>query len=121
MPSSTPGGTSDRPAVRPLRFAQGRLSDRPTLHLPPPGEMLSAMQRRSFPSLTVFLVLGVAGLAACERRGGCTGANCGTIIDAAVAEPGTLLPPSSEDVVANDIDEQLLLKVAHVMMTVYIL
>ncbi len=75
------------------------------------------MQRRSFPSLTVFLVLGVAGLAACERRGGCTGANCGTIIDAAVAEPGTLLPPSSEDIVANDIGEQLFLKLADVGMS----
>src|SRR5258706_1320803 len=117
MPSSTPGGTCDRPAVRPLRFAQGRLSDRPTLHLPPPGEMLSAMQWRSLPWFTVFLVLGVAGLAACERRGGCTGANCGTIIDAAVAEPGTLLPPSSEDVVANDIGEQLFLKLADVGMS----
>src|SRR6266446_10062762 len=109
MPSSTPGGTSDRPAVRP--------PDRPTLHLPPPGEMLSAMQRRSFPSLTVFLVLGVAGLAACERRGGCTGANCGTIIDAAVGEPATLLPPSSEDIVASDIGEQLFLKLADVGMS----
>jgi len=79
--------------------------------------MLSAMQRRSFPSLTVFLILGVAGLAACERRGGCTGANCGTIIDAAVAEPGTLLPPSSEDIVANDIGEQLFLKLADVGMS----
>src|SRR6266446_9929555 len=98
MPSSTPGGTSDRPAVRP--------PDRPTLHLPPPGEMLSAMLRRSSPQLPVFIVLVVALLASCERRGGCTGANCGTLIDAQVAEPGTLLPPSSEDIVANDIGEQ---------------
>src|SRR5690242_1474653 len=73
--------------------------------------MLSAMQR-------VFLVLLVVGLAACERRGGCTGPNCGTLIDAAVAEPSTLLPPSSEDIVANDIDEQLFLKLADVGMSV---
>ena len=75
------------------------------------------MQRRSVHSLTVFLVLVVAGLAACERRGGCTGPNCGTLIDAAVAEPGTLLPPSSEDIVANDIGEQLFLKLADVGMS----
>src|SRR6266498_525356 len=79
--------------------------------------MLSAMQRRSFPSVTVFLVFVVAGLAACERRGGCTGENCGTIIDAAVAEPSTLLPPSTEDIVANDIGEQLFLKLADVGMS----
>src|SRR5213083_2342938 len=110
MPSSTPGGTSDRPAVRP--------SDRPTsLLLSPPGEMLSAMLRRSSPQLPVFIVLVVAMLASCERRGGCTGANCGVLIDAAVAEPGTLLPPSSEDIVATDIGEQLFLKLADVGMS----
>src|SRR5712664_3260636 len=81
--------------------------------------MLSAMLRRSLPRLPVSVVLVVAVLAlgGCERRGGCTGANCGTIIDAAVAEPGTLLPPSSEDVVANDIGEQLFLKLADVGMS----
>ena len=78
--------------------------------------MLSAMLRRSSP-LPVFIVLVVAMLASCERRGGCTGANCGVLIDAAVAEPGTLLPPSSEDIVATDIDEQLFLKLADVGMS----
>src|SRR5437867_8037192 len=77
--------------------------------------MLSAMLRRSH--ITLLVVLAVTTLAACERRGGCTGENCGTIIDAAVAEPGTLLPPSSEDIVANDIDEQLFLKLADVGMS----
>ncbi|PYP12585.1 MAG: hypothetical protein DMD54_18205, partial [Gemmatimonadetes bacterium] len=62
-------------------------------------------------SFVGFVVIAVAG---CERRGGCTGAWCGTLINAAVAEPGTLLPPSSEDIVANDIDEQLFLKLADV-------
>ncbi len=68
--------------------------------------MLSAMLRRSPPRLTVIIVLAVAVLAGCEPRGGCTGANCGTLINAAVAEPSTLLPPSSEEIVTNDIDEQ---------------
>ncbi len=66
---------------------------------------------------TPVIVLIVAALAGCERRGGCTGANCGTLINAAVAEPATLLPPSSEDIVANDIGEQLFLKLADVGMS----
>jgi len=79
--------------------------------------MLSAMLRRF--DLTSFIFLAVAALApaGCERRGGCTGPNCGTLIDAAVAEPLTLLPPSTEDIVANDIGEQLFLKLADVGMS----
>jgi len=69
------------------------------------------------PSLPSFVVIGVITIIGCERRGGCTGANCGTLINAAVAEPGTLLPPSSEDIVANDINEQLFLKLADVGMS----
>lgn len=69
------------------------------------------LRRFLLPSFLGFVVIAVAG---CERRGGCTGAWCGTLINAAVAEPGTLLPPSSEDIVANDIDEQLFLKLADV-------
>ena len=82
--------------------------------------MLSAMLRRSLPRsprLPVYIVLVVAVLAGCERRGGCTGSNCGTLIDAAVGEPATLLPPSSEDIVASDIGEQLFLKLADVGMS----
>src|SRR5437667_8519604 len=106
----------DRPTVRPLRFAQGRQSDGPTLlHLSPPGEMLSAMLRRS--AFSYYIVLTVATLGACERRGGCTTAGCGTLIDAAVVEPPTLLPPSTEDIVASDIAEQLFLKLADVGMS----
>ena len=77
--------------------------------------MLSAMFRRSL--LIIVAILAVTTLAGCERRGGCTGSYCGTVIDAAIAEPSTLLPPSTEDVVANDIDEQLFLKLADVGMS----
>jgi peptide/nickel transport system substrate-binding protein len=79
--------------------------------------MLSAMLRRSH--LTSFIVLALATLAAtgCQRRGGCTGPNCGTLINAAVGEPSTLLPPSTEEVVASDIAEQLFLKLADVGMS----
>src|SRR5213596_2028234 len=76
--------------------------------------MLSAMPRR-YELLPV--VLAVVSLGGCERRQLCNAPDCGTIIDAAVAEPGTLLPPSSEDIVATDIDEQLFLKLADVGMS----
>src|SRR6266542_3235251 len=77
--------------------------------------MLSAMPRRA--PFQVLVILAVVTLAGCERRGGCTGAYCGTLINAAVAEPPTLLPPSSENVVAGDIGEQLFLKLADVGMS----
>ena len=66
--------------------------------------MLSAMPRRLRLPLSISLAALVAvALGACERRGGCTGSDCGTLIDAAIGEPGTLLPPSTEEVVARDI------------------
>ena len=77
--------------------------------------MLSAMSVRT--PFTIFAILSVVTLAGCERPGGCTGSYCGTVIDAAIAEPATLLPPSTEDVVANDIGEQLFLKLADVGMS----
>lgn len=61
-----------------------------------------------------MILLVVALSAGCERPGGCTGSYCGTVIDAAIGEPGTLLPPSSEDIVARDIGELLFLKLADV-------
>ncbi|HKC41346.1 MAG TPA: ABC transporter substrate-binding protein [Gemmatimonadales bacterium] len=75
--------------------------------------MLRRFHRTSF----IFLAVAVLASTGCERPGGCTGPNCGTLIDAAVAEPPTLLPPSTEDIVASDIDEQLFLKLADVGMS----
>jgi len=75
------------------------------------------MLRRFRLTPVIVLAIAIASLGACERRGGCTGPNCGTLIDVAVAEPATLLPPSSEDIVATDIDEQLFLKLADVGMS----
>jgi peptide/nickel transport system substrate-binding protein len=75
--------------------------------------MLSAMRQHA---RAAFLV-GLALLAGCERRGGCAGADCGTLINAAIGEPSTLLPPSSEDVVTRDLGEQLFLKLADVGMS----
>src|SRR4051812_1639115 len=77
--------------------------------------MLSAMPRR-FPFI-ILGVLAVAALAGCERRGGCTGSYCGTLIDAAVGEPPTLMPPVSEMIMVGDIGEQLFLKLADVGMS----
>ncbi len=76
------------------------------------------MSRRLRLPLSISLAALVAvALGACERRGGCTGSDCGTLIDAAIGEPGTLLPPSTEEVVARDIEEQLFLKLADVGMS----
>src|ERR1043166_325162 len=73
--------------------------------------MLRRLHSR-FPVVVAVIIIG-----GCERPGGCTGEGCGTLVNAAVAEPATLLPPSSEDIVANDIDEQLFLKLADVGMS----
>jgi peptide/nickel transport system substrate-binding protein len=79
--------------------------------------MLSAMQIRSRLVLTIAVAASLS-LVACERRaGGCTGAYCGTLIMAGIGEPGTLLPPSTNDVMARDIDEQIFLKLADVGMS----
>src|SRR5256886_6500539 len=80
--------------------------------------MLSAMPRRLRLPFFILVAALVAGAhSACERRGGCTGSYCGTLIDAAVGEPGTLLPTSTEEIVARDIEEQLFLKLADVGMS----
>src|SRR5216117_1551003 len=80
--------------------------------------MLSAMPRGLRLPFSISLAAVVAfALGACERRGGCTGSDCGTLIDAAIGEPGTLLPPSTQQVAARDIEEQLFLKLADIGLT----
>ena len=79
--------------------------------------MLSAMLR---PRRLVVVVaaLGLVGTAtACQRSAGCTGAYCGTLVFAAVGEPDILLPPSTQQVAARDIEEQLFLKLADIGLT----
>src|SRR5256885_2251726 len=79
--------------------------------------MLSAMLR---PRRLVVVVaaLGLMGAAtACQRSAGCTGAYCGTLVFAAVGEPDILLPPSTQQVTARDIEEQLFLKLADIGLT----
>jgi len=72
--------------------------------------MLSAMVR---PRRLVFIV-AVLWLAGCHRSGGCSGAYCGTLVFASVGEPDILLPPSTQQVVSRDIEEQLFLKLADI-------
>jgi len=45
------------------------------------------------------------------------GAYCGTLVFAAVGEPDILLPPSTQQVAARDIEEQLFLKLADIGLT----
>jgi peptide/nickel transport system substrate-binding protein len=73
--------------------------------------MLSAMIR---PRRRVFVMAAVIGVAACQRPVGCTGAYCGTVVIAAVGEPDILLPPSTEQAVSRDIEEQIFLKLADI-------
>ncbi|MFL5440233.1 MAG: ABC transporter substrate-binding protein, partial [Myxococcales bacterium] len=73
--------------------------------------MLSAMPRR-YELLSILVAVTMLG--ACERRKLCQAADCGTLVEAAIGEPGTLLPTSAEETTAQDIDEQLFLKLADV-------
>ena len=70
--------------------------------------MLNAMLRR------LVFVAATLALAACQRSGGCAGAYCGTLVFTAVGEPDILLPPSTEQAVSRDIEEQLFLKLADI-------
>ncbi|HWC73739.1 MAG TPA: ABC transporter substrate-binding protein [Gemmatimonadales bacterium] len=63
----------------------------------------------------VFLLVALGG---CERRKLCNAPDCGTLVDAAIGEPGTLLPASTEEITARDVDEQLFLKLADVGMSI---
>ena len=76
--------------------------------------MLSAMRPPRRLVVPVFVLVSVLGIAACQRPGGCTGAYCGTLVIASVGEPDILLPPSTEQAVSRDIEEQIFLKLADI-------
>lgn len=61
--------------------------------------------------LAPTLLLALA-LSACERKPGCTGDYCGTIVFASVGEPETLLPPVVTSSQARDVSDQVFLKLA---------
>src|SRR4029077_7098700 len=81
-----------------------------TLLCPSPGEILGAMRT---PRPIVFATVAcLALLGSCERRGGCTGDQCGTLGIAAAGEPDILLPPVSEFATTRDVTEPIFLKLA---------
>ena len=57
-------------------------------------------------------LIGLLVLAACERKAGCTGEYCGTLVFASTSEPETLLPPVVQSVQARDVSDQVFLKLA---------
>ncbi|TLY53630.1 MAG: hypothetical protein E6K55_07610, partial [Gemmatimonadetes bacterium] len=61
---------------------------------------------------TLAALAGLALLGGCERRRGCTGEYCGTMVIAATGEPDILLPPVSEFATTRDVTEPIFLKLA---------
>ncbi|MGH7568376.1 MAG: ABC transporter substrate-binding protein [Gemmatimonadales bacterium] len=56
-------------------------------------------------------------VAGCERRGGCAGPYCGTLVFAATGQPDILLPPVTDVAVSRDIYSQIFLKLADLGMS----
>jgi peptide/nickel transport system substrate-binding protein len=76
--------------------------------------MFDAMRvdRRFSDRLTALALLGVLTITGCDRRGGCSGDYCGTLVFAAPGKVDILLPPVSSQALARDVYEQVLLKLA---------
>jgi len=62
--------------------------------------------------VVVGVLAAVVAVAACGRRGGCTGEYCGTLVIAAPGEPDILLPPASDDARAAAVFDQVFVKLA---------
>lgn len=60
----------------------------------------------------ILLASCLVFVAACERRGGCEGPDCGTLVLAATGQPDILLPPVTDVSVSRDIHSQIFLKLA---------
>src|SRR5205809_38803 len=77
--------------------------------------MLGAMPIAPFsPRTTALTSLLCLALLGCERRGGCTGEYCGTLVFASVGEPDGLLPPVLQSTVGRDVSDQIFLKLADI-------
>src|SRR2546430_318058 len=76
-----------------------------------PARPHPAPPRRPVRPIVLFLAVA-AGLLACERRGGCEGDYCGTVVFAATGEPDVLLPPVTQFATARDVTDQMFLKLA---------
>src|SRR5947208_14921730 len=64
-------------------------------------------------ALTTLAVAGLVAITSCERRRGCAGEYCGTLVFAAPGEPDILLPAVTQQQYAQDIAGQLFLKLAN--------
>jgi peptide/nickel transport system substrate-binding protein len=76
------------------------------------GAMSPAPKSSALTARLALAGLLLAALSACQRRGGCAGEYCGTLVIAAVGEPDILLPPVSELAGSRDVYDQLFLKLA---------
>src|SRR5207245_9317317 len=124
-PAATSGSTRSR---KPLSQPGAPSSPPPTatiLHRPPlpplripagpgavsrSGEILGAMP--TLRPTTLAALAGLALLGGCERRRGCTGEYCGTMVIAATGEPDILLPPVRSFATPRDVTEPIFLKLA---------
>ncbi len=64
------------------------------------------------PAHVAWVGLVLVLLTGCERRRGCAGDYCGTLVFAAAGEPDILLPPVTQQQYAQDITGQVFLKLA---------
>ena len=62
--------------------------------------------------ITLATLAGLTVAAGCQRRPGCAGEYCGTVVIASAGEPDILLPPVSEFAPTRDVTDQLFLKLA---------
>src|SRR2546429_6901488 len=89
----------------------------PTVRPRPLGSPLGsatvrAPRRARWLALTTLAAAGLVAISSCERRRGCAGDYCGTLVFAAAGEPDILLPPVTQQQYAQDIFEQVFLKLA---------
>src|SRR5437763_16270286 len=77
------------------------------------GAMPSARRPVRLAALVALTVTVVVTSSSCERRRGCAGDYCGTLVLATAGEPDILLPPVTQQQYAQDIFEQLFLTHAH--------
>src|SRR5437667_1718311 len=71
-----------------------------------------APRRARWLALTTLTAAGLFAITSCERRRGCAGEYCGTLVFAAPGEPDLLLPAVTQQQYAQDIAGQLFLKLA---------
>src|SRR2546425_8018934 len=73
---------------------------------------VQAPRRARWLALTTLAAAGLFAITSCERRRGCAGEYCGTLVFAAPGEPDLLLPAVTQQQYAQDIFGQVFLKLA---------